>query len=239
MREIEVERGILATEYFALYVENLSAVVVADLHLGFEDAMADKGLFLPKMQREHIFRLLDACISRYSPRKLIVVGDLKHEFSRNVRGEWRDVEEFLERYGHMEILVIRGNHDNFLKTILSRHGIDLLTEYEEGGITFAHGHKTVEWDGLLVMGHEHPSVALRDHVGGSIKLPAYLHLPSRIVVLPSMSFYSSGSDIVYGEILSPVLRRVGVESMDAYPISEELGVFHLGTVRDIRAASLP
>ena len=81
MDEIEVENSIFFTRYGAAFLEDISAVVVSDVHLGYEDVLAMNGIFIPRVQSQMIYDTVDLIINKYKPEKFIINGDLKHEFS--------------------------------------------------------------------------------------------------------------------------------------------------------------
>ena len=55
----EIFPGIWASRYGSLYIEEIEALVVADLHLGFEGIMAEKGIFIPKVQFGEIMKRVE------------------------------------------------------------------------------------------------------------------------------------------------------------------------------------
>jgi len=93
----EINLGeITLTRYFMLYMEEYYTAVMADFHLGYEDVMAQKGLFLPRLQYPYIRDLLEKIVEKYEPRRFIIDGDLKHEFSKNMPQEWREIEDIVD-----------------------------------------------------------------------------------------------------------------------------------------------
>ena len=68
---------------------------MADLHLGFEFELVEKGINLPSQTgriKGRVLRLLE----EVKPEKLIILGDLKHTIPKVSLQEWRDIPEFLE-----------------------------------------------------------------------------------------------------------------------------------------------
>ena len=231
MDEICID-DITLTKYFMLYIEEYELAVMADFHLGYEDVMAQNGLFLPRIQRNYIMKMLENIYDKYSPKKFLIDGDLKHEFSRNMPQEWNEIEEVIDYISdRCELLVVRGNHDNFLKSILIRRGIELKEEYRIGKFLFIHGHKDYEIQGTTVIGHEHPSITLRDEIGSYIKLPCFLY-SNELIVLPAVSIYASGTDITKNEFISPILKRYR-KNMKIFAIDENEGIFPVGDMDDI------
>src|SRR2546425_2893447 len=119
MDEIEVAPGLWATRHFALWLKEEDAVAISDLHLGFEAALAEQGVSIPRFQRREGLERLAPLLDAYEPEKLIIAGGFKHEFSKNLSDEWGEIKQvlrFLQQ--RTEPVIVRGDHDNFLATIL-------------------------------------------------------------------------------------------------------------------------
>ncbi|GGM75358.1 phosphoesterase [Thermogymnomonas acidicola] len=239
VKEIQVIKDVFISDLYCLYLRDENACVISDLHLGFEEEMNLHGLFLPKMQREHVEGLVDRIIERYSPEKIIINGDFKQEFSRNLPQEWEDILHFIDRYqGTVELVFVRGNHDNYLQTILSRRGIRMHEAYETDRYFIYHGDRDRGLKKITILGHEHPSVVLRDKVGGVFKMPAFpVNAEQGVIITPSMSFYSSGTDVLTSliseEHFTPALRKVDPKKFRIFSISEEFGIIDMGYLGDM------
>jgi len=234
--EIEVAPGLWATRHFGLWLKEESAVAISDLHLGFEAALAEQGVSVPRFQRretlERLARLLDA----YEPETLIIAGDFKHEFSKNLSDEWVEIKQvlrFLQQ--RTDPIVVRGNHDNFLATILGDLRMKLHDRYDLGGCTFVHGHEEVQALGTIVMGHEHPAVKLRDSLGATVSVPAFL-VAERVIVLPAFSPLALGVDVANYPYLSPILNGIDVDVARVIGIDEKEGLLEFGRVGDLPEA---
>ncbi len=235
MDEIEVDNNIYFTKYGAAYLEDISAVVISDIHMGYEDVLAKNGIFLPRVQAKIIYETVEQIIDKYEPEKLIINGDLKHEFSHNTPQEWSDVAELLKVIGRRsKPIVVKGNHDNFIANIASKLDIKVYDIYREGKYTFHHGHKEFNWKDIAIIGNEHPAIGLRDSVDSVIKLPCFLYFKKEgLIVIPALSIYAGGSDILKNEISSPVLKRVELNKGRVYGLWESYGIIDLGLVGDL------
>jgi len=230
--EIKLEDFVI-TRYYSIYFQDEKIIVMSDLHIGFEEVMAQKGLLLPKMQKRRIMDLLDKIFQFYDVEKVIIDGDFKHEFSKNVKQEWNEIEEIINYIlKKSDLIVIRGNHDNYLQTILSKYGIDMIRSFKLKNYVLIHGDKEYK-DSNIIIGHEHPSIKIRDNVGGILSMPAFLH-GKNITVLPSPSIYSSGSDILGGDILSPVLKNFNLDELNIYALDDKLGLIDMGKIGEIK-----
>jgi len=146
-------------------------LVIADLHLGWEMALSEKGIHVPSQTQKLLKRVLDL-ISMYKPGRLLILGDIKYSVAAADIGEWHDVPDFFTGLQKRlsDIVIIRGNHDGNLEPLLPEN-VKILpaTGVSMGEVGFFHGHKwpTPALLGCktLVMGHVHPVVAFRDRAG--------------------------------------------------------------------------
>jgi putative SbcD/Mre11-related phosphoesterase len=225
----------------ALLTED-NVLVVADLHLGCEAALEDEGLSLPRVQTKKLARYMEDLISEFNPSKVIVAGDLKHNFSRNLNQEWRDVDKFVQLLkGLVPLEVVKGNHDNYLGQILRRHGTRLhILETRQGRVRIVHGHKGSRTNEPTVMGHIHPSIRLMDDVGASLKDQCFLFDPKRdILILPATSIVAPGLDIVSqldSDTASPIVSDIGLSSFIPVIFSRDKAL-KFPTVGELRQVS--
>jgi len=146
-------------------------LVVADLHIGWEIALSEKGIHVPT-QMPKLLQKIKVLLNTYKPEKLLIIGDIKHTVAMAEISEWHDVPDFFTELKTLinEIQIIRGNHDGNLEPLLPE-GIKTLPSSGTivGDVGFFHGHR---WPSpmllkckTLVMGHVHPVVAFRDPAG--------------------------------------------------------------------------
>ena len=225
--------GARITSDLCLWLEHDSTIVIADLHIGLESALEADGVHIPRIQTESMKESLMRIMDRYQPQRVIILGDLKHEFSRNVGQELAEVTSVLSLLKQTaEVSVAKGNHDNYLPAIAFRLGIEVQDRFRIGGICMMHGHLGTD-DRPLVIGHEHPSIRVFDEVGAYLKLPCFLHLEKeRILVLPAFSPLASGTDFtmkIEEKAMSPVLADADIASAKVYACTE-IGLMPLGAL---------
>ena len=227
-----------------LYVKSEDALVVADIHLGYEEAMALQGAFFPRLQLKKALKTISEARGLIETRRIIVNGDIKHSFDKLLRQERLEVEEFvvkLQGMGFKELIFIRGNHDNYVTPLLRRLGVTIVEDALDvgGGIRLTHGHLDLELSSdVTVIGHEHPAIQV--NVGGSkIKLAALLLIPttrsSLIVAMPALGLYQTGNTITMDrdKFLSPLVRSYGIiEDITPIIVDENLGVIQLPRLGD-------
>ncbi len=211
----------------AAHIVDEKVLVVADLHLGVEASLENEGLSIPRVQTKKILQYMEDIISKVRPSTVVIAGDLKHNFDRNLIQEWQEVTKFVERLaGRAKLETIKGNHDNFLNHILRERGVPpVRKELMLGGIQIVHGHIGIERKGPVIMGHIHPSLKLQDSVGASIKDHCYLWEPEKkVLVLPALSLLAAGVDVIStpdADTISPVFGSEGLAACQPIVFSGE------------------
>jgi putative SbcD/Mre11-related phosphoesterase len=248
---MELLRGVFGIEPFpAVLLKDVRTVVIADMHIGFESAMANMGLFVPKVQLSQELEALRQVGKLTSAERLLIAGDVKHEFGEFNTTGFRELLNALESMRRLfsKLVVVRGNHDTYLPKFTGKVDIELLEEFAEGRYLVAHGDVEVSsprTEGeVVIIGHEHPVVVLYDEVGGKERIPCFLvgrlYDGRDIIVLPAFSTLVSGSEvnvIPKEELLSPVLREsADVDEMDVIGVTE-FGYMRLPKLGVLRASA--
>jgi len=235
--------------YPGIFCEPLDAVVVSDLHIGIEAVEARSGTLIPTFQLEELIEEIEEMAEMTDASRLIVTGDIKHSFSGKSRREREEVERFLREMSMLfeEVSLIEGNHDTGLEYRIEEfRNVSLDASIVEEGIMFIHGHEQVTdlaalGADVVVIGHEHPAVSLKDDVGVSEKLRCFLYGPMGdgrdILVLPAFTKLASGTEVnevpTY-ELLSPVLQDTDVDGLVVVAVDREAGVFKYPVVGKLR-----
>jgi len=237
----------------AAYCMELDALVIADTHIGVEVAESRGGALMPRFQLEDVIEDLEADQETCGASRLIVVGDIKHSFSGSNEAENEEVERFLRRCSMAfdRVDLVRGNHDAALEyraedlTNVAVH--DLLLEE---GVLFVHGHRPLsayedvrgDMADTVVMGHEHPAVALKDAVGVKEKLACFLYGTQdgrSVLVLPAFSYLASGTEInavPVSQLLSPVLKEgFDVDRLHVTAVDREAGILDFAELGELRS----
>ncbi len=244
------DRFEIVEPYPALYDPVADVVAVSDLHLGLESLMAKSGALMPKFQREEMEEDIAAVVAETRASTLIVCGDVKHEFSGTSYGEREEVQGFLDHATGLvdEVVLVKGNHDNYLAYAVEEYGdVELVDREVRDGVLYIHGHELLEDLETLdtdhvVMGHEHPAVTLTDEVGVTEKVAAFLYGEMadgrNLVVLPAFSKLAEGSQMNQAsedDLLSPVLKqKVDIGSMRAVGVDREAGLLPFPELEKLR-----
>lgn len=220
----------------ALLLKEIGALIVADLHIGIEHEMSSMGVTLPS-QMEGMVERLSALARAAKARRLVMVGDLKHNLPRSSRQEALEVPRFLECLHRIfdEIDMVKGNHDGGIERLLPTYvRMHPSTGVRIGGYGICHGHswpspKVMDAD-ILLIAHSHPVVMLRDALGHTWTERCWLRTTfsggkrypgteGRAVVIPAYNPYCRGHpcNLEGGRLIGPLFRNVIID-LDAAEI---------------------
>ena len=190
-----------------------NTLIIGDLHLGYDEQFHGKAVF-PGSQLEDIIKKLDKVFEKIEYLKIkldkiILLGDVKHDFGVITDIEWRETLMFFDFLlkkvdAKCKIIITKGNHDNILMPITKKRNI-LLKDYHKMTINkikicFLHGNKLFKQclnSDYLVFGHLHPAITLSDNYKNE-KYKCFLKgkwNKKNILVLPSFTNVSYGYDL--------------------------------------------
>ncbi len=221
----------------ALEIEDY--IIISDLHLGYESSLNAAGLMIPRFQYKKILQRLTEILSKTNARKIIVNGDLKHEFGKISKQEFKEIEDFINflKEEFEEIILIKGNHDNFTRFIAENNGLNVYDYYSVENHLILHGDKIPEnpiKEDTIIIGHEHPSIGLRS--GERIeKIKCFLKgkwNSKNIIIMPSFNFISEGSDILQEKAISPFLKDTSLHDFEIFGI-ENFEILPFGKLKDV------
>lgn len=208
------------------------SLVVTDLHIGLEAEIGRHGVYVTSQTRkmaDRLVRLLD----KHRPKRLVLLGDVKHYIPGTSALERRDLPAFFTAVAPAvpEIEITAGNHDALIRYALPtsvrlRRPTGLVAD----GFGFLHGHawpsKGVMAARVVVAGHNHPAFVAVDRLGHRTVAPAWMRLPLRrhvarysrvgreLVVIPSFNPLCGGTPVndtrqrLLGPLTSPKVSRV-------------------------------
>lgn len=177
-------------------------LVVSDLHIGYFESLRRKGVLVPGGEEElgEIKRLM---LGNEKVDKLIVLGDLKHEFGKiygEERRQFGELKEFLSER-KCELVLVKGNHDVLVPFVQELRGIKIVESYFLGKYAFLHGDKEIEEAygekiKVWIVGHGHPAVRVSDNYKEE-KFKCFLSggfKGKEIIILPSFFSGNAGTD---------------------------------------------
>ncbi len=211
-------------------------LVIGDLHLGYEGAMRRSGVMVPvKLYEKCVKDFMEIIEFTKSVNKIIVLGDLKHEFGYILDDEWKNISNFISLLKKFcdELVIIEGNHDPILFPVLKKIGAVSVESYFWKGFVFTHGDKDFlelydEKVSFWIFGHGHPAIVLRDGITresykcfltGSFK-------KKKVILVPSFFPLIMGTDAREFDLGYPFEFKL--EKFDVLVVGEKLEVLKFG-----------
>jgi metallophosphoesterase superfamily enzyme len=221
----EIASGMHALPHGILWCAPTRSLIVADAHLGYEDVIG--GAF-PLWSTAECVATLGIAVALHGALEIVFLGDAIHSSSMS-EGAARDVARALDalRAG-ATVIAIAGNHEG------KSRGIDILGEtvetLERNGWLLTHG-DVAKPSYRCVVGHLHPSLRL----GGGATVPAFLS-GERLIVVPALTPYSSGLDVLSSACSSAVNALGGTADHCEVVAADAQRVYPFGRLSDLRAA---
>jgi len=215
-----------------LYLKKEKVLIIADTHIGYEEALNKGGVLIPRFQfKETISRLEKVFEKVDKVDKIVINGDIKHEFGTISELEWRHTLQLLDFLGERcnEVILIKGNHDTILGPIAKKREVKVVSELRIGDVLIVHGDKIVdELKGIktIIIGHEHPAVSVDDGVRTEL-YKCFLkgkYKGKELIVQPSFNLVTEGIDVVKEELLSPFLQG-DIGSFECYIVGDKVYSF--------------
>ena len=226
----------------ALYFD--SALVIADIHIGYEEALNKQGILVPRLQFEEMVKRMENIFEYLKNKyikKIIVNGDLKHEFGTISEQEWRNTLKFIDLLAKhcSKVVLIKGNHDSILGPIARKRNVKVVDEFGVGNVLIIHGNKIPNKEVLkevstIIIGHEHPAVSIRE--GPRVEqFKCFLkgkYKSKNLIVQPSFNSVIEGTDILREQVLSPFLQQ-NLDNFDVFIVEDK--VYEFGKLRNLRS----
>ena len=231
------------------YIRSIGALVLSDLHLGYESHMAKRGVFIPKANLNKILGELETALGIKRAKQMIIVGDIKNDFSTVGDDEFNELYEMIQfcKKRKVELVLVKGNHDNFIDRYKDPFRIKVLSgEGRVGDYLFFHGDRVPRISGQEAahadLGHEHPSIGIVKPIGRTERLRCFLSGTYKgidLLILPAISYFAVGSDInLQGKerLMSPILRAVDTDAMHAIALGYG-STIDFGSIGNLRKLS--
>jgi hypothetical protein len=205
-----------------IYLPAHKTVVLSDLHLGIEDALARGGVLVPRQHYKELLARVERILTRCGADKgkvttVVLNGDLKHEFGRISDLEWREVKRFVDAMHKrgLDVVVVKGNHDVMLEPIARERKLEIVNAYKAGDILIVHGDSPIPAKALkgvktIIAGHEHPCVVLRSGPRAE-RFKCFVlssHKRISLVLQPSFGPLTMGMDVLRQPSQGPLVKEL-------------------------------
>lgn len=147
---------------------------------------------MPRGVAEEQLARLDRALARTGAERLLVLGDLLHA-PAGLIAPMIDAVMAWRRARPVEMVVVPGNHDRDVDSLVERWGLVLAPErLSEGRFDFVHRPRPARGR-FTWAGHLHPVACLR-RGGDSLRLPCF-HVGARVALLPAFSRFTGGCPV--------------------------------------------
>ncbi|MBW3003266.1 metallophosphoesterase [Candidatus Woesearchaeota archaeon] len=224
----------------ALYHKKSKTLIVADIHMGYEEALNKQGILIPRHQHIETLKRLEQILKKpISIQTIIINGDLKHEFGTISETEWRHtlrILDLLSKYCK-KIILIKGNHDTILGPIAKKRNLEIKDYYIIDSYYICHGHiipdnSDFKKSKTIIIAHDHPAVSLK--YGPRIETyKCFLvgkYKRKTLIVMPSFNLVAEGTNVLNEELLSPFLHQ-DLKNFNVYIVSEK--IFDFGKLKNL------
>lgn len=169
----------------AVWWPRRSTLLVADLHLGKAATFRSAGVPVPECVTDADLARLSLVLERTGAKRLVILGDLLHARTGRCPETFARVERWRSRHQALDVLLIRGNHDDragdppaeWRFRVVDEPSFDESGDPADARIGFAHHPEAAivhahEQDRRIFCGHIHPAVRLE---GGlrSMRAPCF------------------------------------------------------------------
>lgn len=221
-----------------------STIVISDIHIGYEESLNRRGMMIPRLQFDEIVKRIEKILVPLGKvERIIVNGDLKHEFGTISEQEWRNTLKFLDLLAKhcSEVILIKGNHDMILGPIARKRDVKIMDYCLIDKILITHGDKIPEKELLgqastIIIGHEHPAITLQDGPRTET-FKCFLKGKFRrknLIVLPSFNSIVEGTNIMRDKTLSPFLDQ-NLNDFEVFVVEDK--VYDFGRLRNLKNKS--
>jgi len=183
-----------------------NSAIIADLHMGMEEALARKGVRLGDFTDFLVDKTAEL-LRETKAKRLVVLGDVKE----NVAGLGPEVRRYFgEVCGLAEVIVCRGNHDGGIERVPN---IEVVGPggFVLGGMGLFHGNAwpaeellSCRW---IMMGHNHPQLTIVEE-GRKEARPVWLVCPPmKKNVKEKYPKFNRGVQAVVAPAFNPLLGK--------------------------------
>ncbi|MFP4403864.1 MAG: metallophosphoesterase [Nanoarchaeota archaeon] len=224
----------------SIFLEKTKTLIISDIHIGYEESLNKQGFLIPRHQFKLTYDKLNKLLKKTKPKRIIINGDLKHEFGIISQTEWVHTLKIIDLLLSFSsnLCLIKGNHDNILDPITKKRNIEIKDYIILDNLLIIHGNKLPENNLLkgittIIIGHEHPAISIENYPRTE-KFKCFIlgkYKSKNLLVLPSFNLITTGTNILKEKLLSPFLNQ-DMNNFNVYIIGNE--IFDFGKIKDLK-----
>ena len=233
----------------ALFIEDQKILVIADLHIGIESELDEKGVSAESQIQKMTDHLIHLC-EEYKPKEIILLGDIKHNIPISTNIERRDVKFFLREIQNLGVIhIVPGNHDGNISWLSPESMIIHKSDgYVLDNVGFVHGHRWPKDEVMtcdqIIISHTHPTIMLTDRLDYKTFESCWLKVNfikeklkekypesknPEILIIPSFNPLCGGIAANKDGINGPIGKIIDIKNLQVYLLDGT----SLGKIKDI------
>ena len=172
---------------------------VADVHFGKAATFRRAGLPVPSGTTGDNLARLDAVLEVTAAEHLVFLGDFLHARPGADAPLWAQLVPWRERHAHVQMTLVRGNHDQHAGDPPHTLGMALVNDPwrpVQGAPVLARHHPQVSDADTVLAGHLHPTTRLSGLARDSVRLPCFAWAPGLLVLPAFGAFTGSAPDLL-------------------------------------------
>ena len=173
----------------AAYLAASRTLLVADAHIGKAVSFRALGVPVPRGTTSETLAALSALIATWGARRVVFLGDFLHSARAHAAATLGAVARWRREHASLELVLVRGNHDNRAGDPPPYLGMRVVDEpFELDGFAMCH-HPSPRRGAYVLAGHLHPCVSLGGRGFDHLRLPCFW-LGDDVGVLPAFGAFT-------------------------------------------------
>ena len=173
----------------AAFIAASRTLLVADVHIGKSTSFRALGVPVPHGTTGETLALLSDLITRWRARRVVFLGDFLHSAHAHAPATIGALARWRREHAGLELVLVRGNHDDRAGDPPSHLGIRVVDEpFECEGLALCH-HPRPRAGHYVLAGHLHPCVSLGGRAFDHLRLPCFWFGDS-VGVLPAFGAFT-------------------------------------------------
>jgi DNA ligase-associated metallophosphoesterase len=173
----------------AALLRDEATLLVADAHVGKAVSFRRLGVPVPRGTTTETLNGLASLVARHGVRRIVFLGDFLHSERSHAASTLGAVARWREAHRELELILVRGNHDDRAGDPPAHLGIRCVDEpFEFGGLALCH-HPEPRAGRYVVAGHWHPCVSLGGRAYDRLRLPCFW-FGAEVGVLPAFGAFT-------------------------------------------------
>jgi DNA ligase-associated metallophosphoesterase len=173
----------------AAFVARSRTLLIADAHIGKAVSFRALGVPVPRGTTSETLALLTSLVAKTGARRIVFLGDFLHSARAHAAATIAAVSAWREAHATLELVLVRGNHDEHAGDPPLHLRIETLDEpFDLDGLALCHQPRPRAGRYVLA-GHLHPCISVGGRANDHLRLPCF-HFGAAVGVLPAFGAFT-------------------------------------------------